>query len=475
MRGLRFLRRSLAARLALVYGLTSVVTIGALGLAVYFLTARYSYGQVENDLENLADFYSAYTATTAPDEARLRTLAPSIVGFFAPQSQHTVRLYDAGNGALLSGTHDIGPLPSSVALAELSYRQPTLFLARSSDRSDRLYASRSVAAADGAPLAVVEVSRDVGEVRSFLATLRLVLAGAAGLALAAGLVASLALARRMTRPLRQIEAATHSIADGDFSRRLISDSGDEISRLATSINRMAEDLGRLEVARREFIAKISHDLRTPLTAIKGFVVNLQDEAPDEMRVSLTTMDEQTDRLIRLVDDLLVLSRLQRGQVRLQRSQTDLAAVARSALAVLSEKARRLNVALTSDLPAALPPVNGDADRIQQVIINLLDNGLKATPSGGTVRVRAVAKDDAVTLTVADTGRGPMEEEVARAFEPYFRGPGGGAGLGLTIAREIVVAHGGRIWLSTQPEGGAEAGFVLPCSSGTRMNPNAADE
>ena len=461
MRGPSRLRRSLAARLAMVYGLTSLVTVAALGLGAYFLTARYSLDQVENDLAALADFYAAYTAAMAPDEAHLHALAPRIAGFFAPQAGYDVRLFNARNGALLAATHDIGPLPSSAALAELGYRAPTLFLARSRDQSGRLYAARSVAAADGATLAVVEVSRDIGEVRSFLATLRLVLAGAGGLALVASLVASLMLSRRMTHPLRQMESATQAIAGGDFSRRLACSSEDEIGRLATSVNRMAADLARLEAARREFIAKISHDLRTPLTAIKGFVVNLQDIAPEEMQTSLATMDEQTDRLVRLVDDLLILSRLQRGMLRLRRAETDLTAVARSAAALSCEKARRLGVVLTVDLPGALPLVYGDADRLQQVVINLVDNGLKATPPGGTVLVRAATGEDEITLTVTDDGRGLTAEEAAHAFDPYFRGPGGGAGLGLTIAREIVTAHGGRIWLSAQPEGGAEAGFALP--------------
>jgi signal transduction histidine kinase len=372
-----------------------------------------------------------------------------------------VRLFNVRNGALLAASRDIGPLPSSAALAQLGYRRPTLFLTIRRDLPNRLYAARPVTSADGAALAVVEVSRDVGDTQTFLSVLRLVLAGAGGLALAAALIASLLLARQMTRPLRQMEAAAQAIAAGDFDRRLAVGRADEIGRLAAGINQMAADLARLEAARREFIAKVSHDLRTPLTAIKGFAVNLQDAAPDELQPSLATMDQQTDRLIRLVDDLLNLSRLQRGELRLRRADTDLAAVARAAATLVGEKARRLGVTLALNLADALPPAPGDADRLQQVVVNLLDNALKATSAGGTVRLQTAATQDGVTLTVTDDGRGLTDEEAARAFEPFFRGPGGGAGLGLTIAREIVAAHGGRIWLKARPKGGAEAGFELP--------------
>ena len=168
----------------------------------------------------------------------------------------------------------------------------------------------------------------------------------------------------------------------------------------------------------------------------------------------------------LVNDLLTLSRLQRGRLRLQRAEVDLWDVARSAVALAGAKAQRLGVDL--DLCPALgagpglPAVSGDADRLQQVILNLLDNALKATLPGGTVHVEVEARQGEMVLSVLDDGRGLTAEEAARAFEPYFRGHGGGAGLGLAIAREIVEAHGGCIWLRRRPTGGAEAGFALPC-------------
>jgi signal transduction histidine kinase len=458
-------RRNLAARLALVFGLLSLIVVVSMGLAIYLLTARYLERRAGADLANLADFYAVYSAATAPDETSLAALAPQIASFFAPQAGYDVRIFGARNGALLAATRDIGPLPSSAALDELGHRRPSLFLAASQDQRGRIYAARSISAADGSVMAVVEVSRDVSVTESFLSALRLVLAGSGGLALLTALAGSLILARQIARPLGQMESATRAIAGGNFERRLDVNSEDEIGRLAGSINQMAQDLARLEAARREFIAKISHDLRTPLTAVKGFVVNLQDAAPPEMQDTLATMDQQTDRLIRLVNDLLTLSRLQRGELHLQLASVDLAGVVRSAASLAEAKAARLGVTVSLDLPAQAVHAWGDADRLEQVAVNLLDNAIRFTPAGGAVGVRLVETDGQVILRVLDEGRGPTEEEQARAFEPYYRGPQGGAGLGLSIAREIVAAHGGQIWLRERPEGGAEAGFSLPTDAG----------
>ncbi|MBL7063857.1 MAG: HAMP domain-containing histidine kinase [Anaerolineae bacterium] len=454
------MKRSLGARLAVVYGLTSVVVVAALGVGVYLLTEHYLLSRAEDDLAALAGFYAAYTAALAPDADHLAGLAPQIAAF-APQAGYDVRFFDAQNGTLLAATRDLGLLPSRAARAELGYRQPSLFLPVSRDLPARRYVARAVPSAGGQHLVVVEVSRDVSDLDEILGVLRLILIGAGGLAVVVVLVASLLLAQQMTRPLREMELATRAIAAGDFNRRLGVHRADEIGRLAASVEQMTADLARLEASRREFIAKISHDLRTPLTAIKGAVINLQDTAQDEMQPSLAMMDEQAERLIRLVDDLLTLSRLQRGELRLRRAEVDLRNVVRAAVDVAGGKAMRLGVALALDLPDRLPVVLADADRLQQVIVNLLDNALRVTPPGGAVEVRVTGGRDAVALSVWDQGAGLSDEVAGRAFEPYVRGPGGDTGLGLTIAREIVEAHDGHIWLKPRPEGGAEAGFALP--------------
>ena len=458
------LRRSLAARLALIYGLTSIALVAGLGVGVYALTVHYVHDQVDGELAALADFYAAYTAAAVPTDSDVAALAPQIVSFFAPQAGYEVRIFSVRSGVPLAATAGGSTLPSGAALTELRAQNPALFLATGYDVPDRRYAARSVPGADGSARAVIEVSRDVADVQAFLRVLLIILGAATGLAAVAALAASLLLARRVTRPLREVEVATRAIAAGDFGRRLQPASADEVGRLMTSVNDMAAELGRLESVRRDFLAKISHDLRTPLTAIKGFIVNLQDEAPADMQPALATMDDESNRLIRLVEDLLAAARLQQGELRLQRSMLDMAAVARATAAVIDPRAKRLGVELGLDLPDGLPRLAADGDRLQQATLNLLDNALRASPAGSTVWLAVRAQGDGLTLTVTDAGPGLSAEAEARAFEPYFRGAEGGTGLGLAIAHDIVAAHGGSIWLRNRPEGGAEAGFTLPLAA-----------
>ncbi len=458
-------RGSLAFRLAAVYGLLSAVVVAALGLGIHLLVAHHLRAQADEELAALADFYAAYAASAAPDEDGLAAMAPQIVGFFAPQAGYNVRLFSARTGGLLAATHEANPLPSTVTLQALGRVRPTLYLAPSTDVQGRQYAARTVASGDGSELAVVELSRDVSDRLGFLSDLRRTLVVAGGSALVVFMAASVLLASRMTRPLRQMESATRVIATGDFEQRIPVASSDEIGRLAVSINQMASDLGRLEAVRREFIAQISHDLRTPLTSIKGFVVNLQEIAPENLQASLVTLDEQTDRLIRLVNELLTLSRLQRGQLRMRRIATDLTTVVQSAMDLFRVKAQRQGIDLmmvsAGDTRTATDTrVQGDPDRLQQVVINLLDNALRATPPGGSIRMEISGRREEVIVTIADTGRGLTAEEADRAFEPYYRGAGGGAGLGLSIAQQIVESHGGKIWLAPRQEGGTEASFSV---------------
>jgi signal transduction histidine kinase len=437
-------------------------------VAVYFSTAFYLDERLETELTAQADFYATYAANLAPDERTLAGLAPTIVGLFAPQADLNVRFFAASNGALLAATQDIGPQPSRAALMELRYRSPTVFTQPSRDLPHRRYAARPVVvgepfdqAHDRQIIGVVEVSRSTLASERFLTTLRYILLLTILAAGALSLLVSALLARRLSRPIRDMERATQQIASGDLDVRLGDYPPDEIGRLAESINRMAGQLKRLEAARAQFISEISHDLRTPLTAIKGLLVNLIDAAGSGERSSLEIAERETDRLIRLVNQLLDFSRWRGGRLELNRRPVDVVAIVRAAVTLSVGRAHHRNVTLDVDVPSNLSPVSADPDRLQRVILNLLDNGIKFTPAGGRVMLAVTQRAGEIEISVQDTGRGMSDEERERAFEPYHRGEGGGAGLGLAIARAIVEAHGGQMGIESIIGRGSCVWFILP--------------
>jgi signal transduction histidine kinase len=452
--------RSLTWRLATTYLLTTLFIVIGLSLAVYFVTAFYLDERLDAELAAQGDFYAAYAGGLADDEPALAGVAPTIVGLFAPQADLTVRYFSASDGVLLAATQDIGPQPSQAALTELHYRSPTIFTQPSRDLPHRRYAARQIIVADRT-IGVVEVSRSTLPSESFLTTLRQILLIIILLAGVVSVVMSVLLARQLSGPILDMERATRRISAGDLEVRLGHYPPNEIGRLAESINHLAQELRRLEAERAQFVSEISHDLRTPLTAIKGLLVNLIDDSGPDEQPSLHLAGLETDRLIRLVNQLLDFSRWQAGDLKLNRTLVDVAAIARAAVTLNEAQARHRNVTLNVDIPPGLPRVSADSDRLEQVVLNLLDNAIKFTPSGGEVTVAVTLQAEEIEVSVQDTGRGMSDEESERAFEPYFRGEGGGAGLGLTIARAIVEAHGGQMGIRSAPAKGTRAWFTLP--------------
>jgi signal transduction histidine kinase len=485
---LSWARYSLAWRLAATYILATLFIVLILSAAVYLATALYLDERLKTELTSQADFYAAYAANVAPNEPALAGLAPTIVGLFAPQADLNVRFFAASNGALLAATQDIGPQPSRVALMELGYRSPTLFTQPSRDLPHRRYAARAITVDETSgqkTIGVIEVSRSTLSGERFLTTLRRILLGTLLVAPAMSLVVSALVARRLSKPIRHMEQATRRIAAGDLDVRLSDYPPDELGRLAESINYMAGRLKRLESARTQFISEVTHELRTPLTAIKGLLVNLIDAAGRGEHSSLEIADCETDRLIRLVNQLLDFSRWQAGRLELNRQPVEVQAMACTAVTLSEGRARHRGVTLRTDIQPGLPSVSADPDRLQQVILNLLDNAIKFTPSGGEISLSVMQKEDGtlsvskgstlsvskgsvpnvpkgeIEISVQDTGRGMNDDEQERAFEAYYRGPGGGSGLGLTIARAIVDAHGGQMGIKSSLGQGCRVWFTLP--------------
>lgn len=288
----------------------------------------------------------------------------------------------------------------------------------------------------------------------------------AGAAVAAGLALLLAalLARTITRPLRELVRGTGRFAGGDMRARVTVGGPKEVRELGGAFNEMADEIERARGSERAFLADISHELRTPLTSIQGFSQAIvEGEVSGEgVGWAARTIQREARRLIRMVEGLLQVARIESGAQRVSRERISLVEVIHGAVAALEVQAREAEVQIHEDL-GELPPVVGDADRLSQLFINVLDNAVKHSPKGERIEVGAAAQDGRVVVRVRDRGSGIPQGAEARVFERFYRGDDAerdGAGLGLAIAQAIAQAHGGHIE-ARNIEGGAEFKVVLP--------------
>ena len=281
---------------------------------------------------------------------------------------------------------------------------------------------------------------------------RLLISGS--IALALGLLLALLLARSISRPLARIAQATEEIARGNLEHRLEVEGPDEVRSLAERFNVMAEEVRSSRQAQRQFVANVSHDLRTPLTSIQGFSQALLDgtvaDEPGRNQAAKIIYDEAA-HMNRLVEQLLELARWDAGQITLHMESVDLHRLLATCVERMQWRSTAEEVALTLRA-APMPTIQGDGDRLVQVFTNLLDNALTHTPAGGSIALAAVnlQEQSAVEVSVTDTGPGIPADELPRIFERFYRvdksraGSRRGAGLGLAIVKEIVEAHGGQV-------------------------------
>jgi signal transduction histidine kinase len=275
------------------------------------------------------------------------------------------------------------------------------------------------------------------------------------------------LARGMTKPLRDMAQAARKMETGDYSQRVVTGSADEVGQLAQAFNRMSAELEQLERLRRDLVANVSHELKTPISALRAHLENLLDGVEQADPETLQVMLAQSERLGRLVDQLLDLSRLESGDVPLQREAVALAPLVSEVLSEIEVSRADHRVDVRGEVPADLPTIFADRERLHQVLFNLLDNAVRYTPSGGRVTVTADRHNGSVDVHVADTGSGIGAEHLPRVFERFYRvdparsQKDGGTGIGLAIARSVVEAHGGRIWAESEPGEGSVFTFELP--------------
>ena len=293
-------------------------------------------------------------------------------------------------------------------------------------------------------------------------------------------ILTLFLSRHILAPVESLSRAARALAGGDFSRRVNVRSKDEVSELARTFNIMADELARTEEIRSSLVADVAHELRTPLSNVRGYLEAIKDGVVSPDEATLDSMHEEVLLLTRLIDDLQELALAESGQLTLHIQPCDLADLARKAVVSIQPQAdakgTKLHMYATSEML-----IHADPGRIGQVIRNLLVNASNYTPSGGAIRVVVNRRGDDVWVIVEDTGGGIPNEELPYVFERFYRvdrsrsRATGGVGLGLTIARRLVEAHGGRIMVSSQNGKGSAFTFTIPAGTDTEARDISAQQ
>ena len=474
------IRSTLFAKQLAVLASAVVIAFGVAAAAFYFLIAGLFSADKESELEYLADnldyFVRVYIASGESRFALSPMLAAiqmssersGAIVMLVDESGRLIRLaapdgLRAEQDALLSETEDEGGWGYSLKDARQYSR---VFAAREGetikDVSDfyglfkntgypwlniqkRYEITRS-----GEPPFIYAISLHAPMLLAERARLDMlwVLLRAAALSLPLCIVVGFIFTRRLTRPIREISAASRKIANGDFSERIRIASRDEIGQLAVTFNHMAVELGNIEAARRAFIANVSHELRTPMTSIKGFVDGILDgTVPLESQGRyLQIVRDETERLNRLVNNLLDLARFESGERKLAIARFDVAEVMRRCVVRFAQLLEEKSLDVETRFERDAVFVEADEDSIEQVVYNLLHNAIKFSNEGGRIQLAVKEERDCARVSVSDDGVGIAEDELTSIWERFYKSDKSramdktGAGLGLAIIRNIIHEH-----------------------------------
>ncbi len=281
------------------------------------------------------------------------------------------------------------------------------------------------------------------------------------------IVLGIFLARSLTRPLQQLTEATRMVAAGDLDVAVDVNSQDELGELAQSFNTMNQKLAEARDLRRQMTADIAHELRTPVSVILGYADGLKDNVIPPTEETFELIQEQAEQLEHLIEDLRTLTRAEAGELTLDLAQTDPVPLVKRLISAYEPQAARQAITLTYAVVEPVPKILVDADRLRQILSNLLSNALQYTPAEGSISMRVASMDQEVVFTITDSGPGIPAEDLDRIFERFYRrDPSrsrdtGGSGLGLSIVKSLVERQGGRITVESEPGKGATFRVVFP--------------
>lgn len=285
----------------------------------------------------------------------------------------------------------------------------------------------------------------------------------------AAILLSFFLIRQLTGPLRKLDRASRRVAAGKFDERVDILSSDEIGRLASSFNEMASSLETAEQMKKRLIADISHELRTPITAVRTTLESLRDGLMEPTQATLSALHDKILLTTRLIQDLHQLALADSGRLSIHPRPCSIKDIFETILGTIGVQMEDEDISLVREIEGNLPMIEADAQRIEQVLLNLLANAIRHTPAEGSILVRAEQVNRDIQVSICDSGSGLSDLDLRHVFDRFYRADKArtsddtGAGLGLSIAKALIDAHGGHIWAENMPDSGACFAFTLPVS------------
>jgi len=447
-----------------------IALFGAIALITYIYSGLTTYRALQRDLPNTrASELLSLGREVLPDleQALAEGSDPASLlqtGSIMEHHGAEIRLYDAGKQVVYeTAAIDLNQEAVDAALQG----QERAIIATDPETQERFVTVLLPVRQGNQVVGALELAASLREIDRLSNMLQPRLLVGLGFSLLAIGGAGVYLASNVTRTLREIEQAARHISHGDFEYRIERGSDDEVGRLISTVNDMAAELQNLSETRGKFLSNVSHELRTPLTIIKGFALTLDQEIADSsQRRSLHIIDEQTDHMTHLVEDLLAISRLQTGDLKLERRKVDLGQLGKRVMETLAARASHEGIHLSYQANGKDLVAEVDEQRLRQVLYNLLDNALKHTYADGHVSLTIERQGDLIGLSVEDDGVGIPLDKLDHVFDRFFQVEPGkkGAGLGLAVVKEVVEIHNGTVRAESWPGKGATFSIELPAIS-----------
>ena len=459
-------RAPIRVRLTAWYVLLLALVLAAFGTGVYLLMRHNLYQSLEESIEARAETLAGSAVyEDGPPNLNIQPGAST-----PEEAEQFVRVFDGSGVVTTDTTMAIGPIPvnhqavvAGLAGGTTSYRL------QAGPEGETFRVGSFPIVREGRTVGVLEVGQSEDDTSETLATLLLIIGLAYPVTLAVASLGGLFLAGRALAPVSKITGMASRISEENLSQRLdLNLPDDELGRLAHTFDQMIARLDDAFRRQRQFTADASHELRTPLTIIKGRIdVSLQrDRDPDAYREVLLEVNEEVDHLIRLAGSLLTLTRADAGQIPLALDTIEIGEIVTGVFEQVQPAATAKGVGLQVEHGPPLT-INADEDLILQLMLNLVDNAIKYTPSGGQVRANWALEEDKLLVSVKDNGVGIAPEHTANIFDRFYRVDSarsrtdGGVGLGLAISRWIAEAHGGEVLVESRPGAGSAFTIVLP--------------